>query len=369
MPLGAPILLGRTIPPAGLIVDIGEQIDYLIVKNKSPDSGVCVAFSAMPSSYQSPFYFPPYGGFDMGGLNIRYVYLRAASDIPTPVGMALWLKADALSGLSDGDPVALWPDSGLFGNDASQGNPANRPTYHAVAQNGKPAVRFASAGNQWLDFVNIPNITAVFWVAKLNSPFPGALTFWMASPLSDFYPGAGQLMWDALLTNPNIINGTTQRDGVSVDGTITNRSSTDFEIWSLQTAGPVAANGVAFDAAGSSFVGELCELIVFDTPVDATKTREVEYYLSRKYNVPLTPAAGPVQVDLGCVKTRLLSLDSTRGGPVRANNPYPFMIQLSEPYNARRKIDTIPIPQRGLYCDWITNSMGGDGGNDSPIYY
>ncbi len=77
----------------------------------------------------------------------------------------------------------------------------------------------------------------------------------------------------------------------------------------------------------------------------------------------------PVEVDFLGVQTRLSSLYSTRGGAVRANNPYPFMIQLSEPLKAMRKMDTIPMPQRGVYSDWITNSMGGDGGNDSPIYY
>jgi hypothetical protein len=86
--------------------------------------------------------------------------------------------------------------------------------------------------------------------------------------------------------------------------------------------------------------------------------------------VPTNPApAAPVEVDVIGVETRLLSLDSTKGGSVRATNTYPFTIQLSEPRTARRKMDTIPVPQKGIYCDWISNSMGGDGGNDSPEYY
>jgi hypothetical protein len=91
--------------------------------------------------------------------------------------------------------------------------------------------------------------------------------------------------------------------------------------------------------------------------------------LNIRYVGILPQVNAPVEVDFAGVQTRLDSLSSTRGGPIRANNPYPFMIQLSEPLNSQRKMDTIPIPQRGIYCDWITNSMGGDGGNDSPIYY
>jgi len=380
--LGFPTLLGRTIPQAGLVVDIGEQIDYLLVKNKSSDSGVRIAFDVIPALYTDPFFFPKDGGFDMGGLNIRYIYLRADVDLPSPVGMAIWLKADALTGLVDGDPVALWADSGLLARDATQANPANQPTYKAVALNGLPAVAFVSAGNQWLDFVNIPDITAVFWVAKLNTPPLGALAFWLGGT-GRFYPGPNGLntfMWDPpptpppvipSQTDPLILTGVTQLNGVSVNGTTTDRSVVDFEIWSLRTAGPVAADSIANDAlsANSSFMGDLCELIVFNTPVDATKAREIEAYLSRKYSVALTPVVSPVEVDVGGVQTRLDSLESTRGGAVRANNPYPFMIQLSEPLNSRRKMDTIPIPQRGIYCDWITNSMGGDAGDDSPINY
>lgn len=366
--LGFPTLLGRTVPRAGLVVDIGEQVDYLLVKNKSVDSGMRIAFNAIPALYTDPFFFPHSGGFDMGGLNIRYVYLRADIDLPSPVGMALWLKADALTGLADGDPVAAWADSGLLVNDAAQANPANRPTYKAVAQNGLPSVAFANAGNQWLDFtVNIPNITAAFWVAKLNNPFPGGPAFWLGG-VGDFYPGPVQQMWDPALAAANVRNGTTQQNGVAVNGTLINRSSANFEIWSVRTAGPVSASSLANDAA-LSVVGEICELIVFNTAVDATKARQVESYLSRKYALALTPAVGAIEVDLGGVQTRLNSLDSTRGGAVRANNPYPFMIQLSEPLNALRKMDTIAIPQRGLYCDWITNSMGGDAGDDSPVYY
>jgi hypothetical protein len=91
--------------------------------------------------------------------------------------------------------------------------------------------------------------------------------------------------------------------------------------------------------------------------------------LNIRYVGILPQVNASVEVDFAGVQTRLASLDSTRGGPVRANNPYPFMIQLSEPLKAHRKNDSIVIPQRGVYCDWITNSMGGDAGNDSPIYY
>jgi hypothetical protein len=63
-------------------------------------------------------------------------------------GLALWLKADALSGLLDGAAVASWPDA--TGNDeaAMQAVAANQPHYRLNAQNGLPVVRFD--GGDWL---------------------------------------------------------------------------------------------------------------------------------------------------------------------------------------------------------------------------
>lgn len=162
MPLGVPILLGRTIPLVGDVIDFGEQIDYLVVKNKSSQCAIMIGFSAPPVP-GAGYTIAPTLGFDMGGLNIRHLYVMPVPPAPPP-------------------------------------------------------------------------------------------------------------------------------------------------------------------------------------PLD------------------------PVEVDFLGVATRLLSLDSTKGGSVRACNLYPFMIQLSEPFSARRKIDTIPIPQRGLYTDW-GQTEGGDGGNDPPPPY
>jgi hypothetical protein len=55
--------------------------------------------------------------------------------------LAVWFQADALSGFSNGDPVAVWPD--LSGNNwhASQTDLAKRLTYMTGLQNGLPGVR------------------------------------------------------------------------------------------------------------------------------------------------------------------------------------------------------------------------------------
>lgn len=63
----------------------------------------------------------------------------------TPVtipDLLLWLKADAIEGLSDGDPVSTWVDSGTGGNDAIQATGGLKPLYKTGILNSLPAVRF-----------------------------------------------------------------------------------------------------------------------------------------------------------------------------------------------------------------------------------
>ena len=44
------------------------------------------------------------------------------------MGLALWLKADAITGLADGDPVASWADSSGNSHTATQATSGSRPT-------------------------------------------------------------------------------------------------------------------------------------------------------------------------------------------------------------------------------------------------
>lgn len=59
-------------------------------------------------------------------------------------GLALWLKADAITGLVDNDPVTTWVDSSGAGLDAT-GSGATRPTYKTNVVNGLPVVRYGTS--------------------------------------------------------------------------------------------------------------------------------------------------------------------------------------------------------------------------------
>lgn len=64
--------------------------------------------------------------------------------------LALWFKADAITGLVNGDPVATWSDESGNTRDATQATAAKQPTYATAVQNGLPVVRFSDASSQRL---------------------------------------------------------------------------------------------------------------------------------------------------------------------------------------------------------------------------
>ena len=69
---------------------------------------------------------------------------------PTNIaGCVLWLDANQITGLNNGDPVATWSDMSGNGNDATQAVGANQPTYRTGRINGLPAVDF-DGGNDFL---------------------------------------------------------------------------------------------------------------------------------------------------------------------------------------------------------------------------
>ncbi|MGH7549819.1 MAG: S8 family serine peptidase [Gemmatimonadota bacterium] len=70
--------------------------------------------------------------------------------------LSMWLQADAIQGLADGDPVATWADRSGLGNDASQSVASKRPTYRVNQLNGLPAVVFDASDDGMATSFNPP---------------------------------------------------------------------------------------------------------------------------------------------------------------------------------------------------------------------
>ena len=92
------------------------------------------------------------------------VVASAVAQTPPTSGLKLWIKADAITGLNNGDKVSSWLDSSGSGNTAINATVANQPTYLTNGLNGLPVVHFNDAANGAAGTAN-----AGQW---LNSPAP-----------------------------------------------------------------------------------------------------------------------------------------------------------------------------------------------------
>ena len=118
-----------------------------------------------------------------GGATLPFVEADAGPWTPAlQPGRVLWLQADQLSGLLDGDALAAWPDATGAGPIATQGTAANQPRYLPGHLNGKPVVRFS--GDDWLTVLSQLGVTAQpftqFALWKPNGPAQ-ALMAWANS--------------------------------------------------------------------------------------------------------------------------------------------------------------------------------------------
>lgn len=81
-----------------------------------------------------------------GGLGGFPLSVSPDDEVPTS-DLLMWYDAQALVGLSDGDPLLLWPDESGNGNDAPAGNTSFPGFYRTNVMNGFPAIRFDALGN------------------------------------------------------------------------------------------------------------------------------------------------------------------------------------------------------------------------------
>lgn len=214
-------------------------------------------------------------------------------------GLALWLKADAISGLSDGNAVSAWLDSSGRHNDAAQSMASSKPTYKTSILNGKPVVRFD--GNDALETaLTLPNEpVTILLVAKAVNLVQGTMInhngdtpyneLWFGTDnpsLVGFtvYKGNGSSYSPAFGTNASantyyvavlvVESGgaiTIYRNGVA-DGTGTLNGKTNFT---------VAIGGNQYRPLN----GDIAEVLLYNSVLSIAERQAVERYLNSKYAV------------------------------------------------------------------------------------
>jgi hypothetical protein len=224
--------------------------------------------------------------------------------VPVPLqvpGLVLWLKADAIAGLTSGANIVSWVDSSGKGNTATGGTSGSTtpgPTWIPGSMNGLPVARFNGTSNVLAlpgSFSAGSNST-LFFVAKPTATTPGGL-FDSAPGQQNTYrnnPAGSWEWWNASPsfalsladTNPVVLafasslapsRSVTYERNNSAVGTYTNASTS-----SLAWLNPVVGN---INGTSPWYAGDLAELLIYNATLSQGQRQLIARYLGSKYNI------------------------------------------------------------------------------------
>jgi len=200
-----------------------------------------------------------------------------------PAGCTLWLKADAITGLNDGNPVATWLDSSGADRHATQATEAKRPHYKTNIVGALPVVRFEQDNNEFLVGPSGTSQT-VFVVTKISSG--GDYNQIWTSP-----PSSTCIRWKSSTTYAGTApyndsdwswENTTK---FFVNGVNTETYPDAFHLVSSEKLAPVTntfqVGGAYLDTR--TWDGDIAELLVFSGTLSPADRQEIEGYLAWKW--------------------------------------------------------------------------------------
>lgn len=249
-------------------------------------------------------------------------------------GNALWLKADAITGLSDGAAVSSWSDSSGNGHNVSQSTPANQPTYHAGAINGKPAIKFDASSEvltngTLLGAGNFPTNQAtefvVFRLTTGNVSYSVLATGSAGNELWRFSGTGSGYFGEFRNTRIETYPAATPSSGDHLTVVRSGTGAGAYEVWqdgvSAGAQNPSWGIGSTFqvgaNAASALGVtgGEIPEVIIYNTDLSANDRLNVSRYLAVKYALSW---ADPVASDVSSSFGTAVSLYATDSPTITA---------------------------------------------------
>lgn len=137
------------------------------------------------------------------------------------VSLKTWFAADAITGLTNGAPVAEWPDGSGNADDAAQSAPALQPVYVAKALNGLPVVRFNAANSNALAFaLPVQDDFTIFCVFRSTQGYgSGSLYYQGAGLVNGEVAGVTADFGSCLFANGQVCAGTGDPDVAASSGT------------------------------------------------------------------------------------------------------------------------------------------------------
>jgi hypothetical protein len=225
--------------------------------------------------------------------------------IPT-VDLQLWLVADEITGLADGDPLSTWADDSGNGRDATQSG-GKRPTYQTNEINGLPVVRFDGVDDEMAigSVIGSTSDWTAFFVLRASSTSLNQVQYVLGasgsggiiyggslSPFNGFavYYGGSASIRSSHTPNTSAHVLSVRRssgtlfffvDGAAAGSSSETASGNSSLVWS---------NAVIGDRPGFNFgfPGDIAEILIYSTAATVGDRESIEDTLGSKYNIAIT---------------------------------------------------------------------------------
>jgi len=234
-------------------------------------------------------------------------------------GCKLWLRADTITGLNDGQALTTWLDESGLGNNATQATAANKPLYKTNIQNGRPVVRFDGVNDFLLPPANFIASAAgyTFLVAvKYNTTGTRYTAFQMsftspevfhaaveanrvdqsAGNAGKYNCGGRRVSGD----NYTSLHGGTLGAGVfAIQAASFNFTTGEVKLYanasnvasgSLPSTGSASGSfgsavGAVYNFVSNPLYGDIAEILVYDSALPTANRQAVEAYLNAKWAI------------------------------------------------------------------------------------
>ena len=229
-----------------------------------------------------------------------------------PFNLAVWFRADAITGLASGSAISTWPDASGNTNNATQSVAFQQPVYVAGAMHDNPVVRFNSTNSTYLAFDRTVKDDFTMIIAYQSSQANQGTG-------TSFYQGAGLVNGDqpnvqndfgtALNANGQVLAGTGNPDtSISSTGGFNDgkphivtfeRTESSGSIM-LYVDGTQVASGIggtnsltapqtldlgAVPSGGGFFSGDIGDVLIFSSALDDSDRIAEETSLKCKYGL------------------------------------------------------------------------------------
>jgi len=203
-------------------------------------------------------------------------------------GLALWLKADALVGYSDGQAVANWADSSGNSRTFTQANAPQRPAFKPNIINGKPVVRFTAANSQTMtNATNFSTPSTVIYLSKQNGGTNGRVLAGLSNNWLLGYHGARKRQayfgngWVSQIHDASA--DTAWHIYTSTHNGTTSQAYEDGNIYANGPNGVQGPNGLAligYFGTSEFSDADIAEVIVYNRVLTDSERKKIEYYLA-----------------------------------------------------------------------------------------